>query len=305
MANETTTVSITEAINSEWIRPVLNQAAKARAVTARFAVELDLRGRATSTAALPQEVSDVSSQGEIDALDLTEAVDAANTEFETIEALVATSEFGIRRQVTDNASEDNVFGADAFIDRLIASGSRDLAVGLEDDAASLLDAFATVAGATGVDLSLANMAQAMAALRNNEMPADDGAVYVLGSQQGTDYDAALVAAQATTLANYFTKPEEANGLNGFLGTWMNSPVWVSSRTDSVNAGADTSGALFIRGDGTRNPESAALAVAINREVRPELERTAEGRAQKVVITMRKGVAEAIDLSGVSLITDAA
>jgi hypothetical protein len=300
----TTLTTITEMVNSEWIRPVMNAAAKARSPTARFALEIDLVGRATNTAALPQEVSDVGTSGERDALDATEGTDLTSIAFETTEATVSCTEYGILRKVTDHAAESNVMGAQGLYGKLVESGARDMAVVLEDDIASLLDAFATTAGATTVDLSLANMAQAMASLRNNEMPADDGAVYILGSQQGTDYDVALLAATATTLASYFTKPEASNGLDGTLGTFMNAPVLVSSLTDTANAGADTTGGLFIRGDDGRNPESAALVVAIARMIRPELERTGKGRALEITTSMRKGVAEAIDLSGVSLITDA-
>lgn len=300
----TTTTTIATWINSEWIRPVLNVAAKARAVTAQFAKLYDLRGRGTATASLPQEVSDVPDTAGIDALDQTEGTDVPETAFDTIDATVTSGEYGILRDVTDQARDRNVAGEQALFSFIVDSGARDLAVGLEADASALLGSFATFVGATGVDLDLTVMAAAMASLRNNEMPADDGAAYVLNSEQGTNYDAALVAAVATTLANYHTKPEDANGLNGFLGTWMNAPIWVTSLSPTANMGADVTGGLVIRGDGTRNEQSAALALSMNRDVRPELERSARGRSTDIVITMEMGVAEQIDLSGVSIITDA-
>jgi len=300
MANETTTTTVTELVNSEWIRPVINHAAKAKAVVARYALQLDLRGKATSTAALPQEVSDVGTPANYDA---TEGTDLSNIAFETTEATVSSQEYGILRRVTDDAVEDNIMGMGLY-GYIVDSGAEDMAIVLDDDAGSLLDAFATTVGATTVDLSLANLAQAMISLRNNEMPAPGGAVYVLGQAQAGDYETALLASTGTQLARYAVKGPEDNGLNGSLGTWMNAEVWVSSLTDTANAAADITGALFLRGDEGRNPRSAALAVVTSREIRPEIERSAKGRGADVVITQRKGVAEAIDLSGVSITTDA-
>jgi hypothetical protein len=129
-------------------------------------------------------------------------------------------------------------------------------------------------------------------------------VFLLDNEQGTNYDAALVAATGTVLANYHTKPEAANGLDGYLGTWMMCPIYVTSLTDTANAGADVAGALVIRGDEGKNPQSAAIAVVTSREIRVAYERDESLRATKVVITQRKGCVEAIDKSGVSIITDA-
>jgi len=304
MANETNAAAVTEIVNSEWIRPVINQAAKARAVTAQFALEISLIGKGTNQVALPQEISDVQDSTMRDAIDATEGADLANTSWETTEATLNTTEYGILRRVTDNADEDNILGAGGLFNAIVMSGGRDMAVVLEDDMASLLDAFATTVGATTVDLSIANLVQAFASLRDNNMPAEDGVALVLGSQQATDYDAAVAASTGTQLARYITKGEADNGLNGQLGTFMTAPVVTTSLSDTANAGADTTGALIIRGDNGRNPESAALAVAVSRNVRVEMDRSAKGRGTDVVITQRKGVSESVDLSGVSVITDA-
>lgn len=303
MAADTTKTSVTEYVNSEWIRPVINVAAKGRAVAARFCLQIDLRGKGTSTASVGQEVSDAAESG-LGAYDLTEAVDMANTEFETQDATVSTAEYGIKRTVTDQAIEDNILGEEGLFNYIVMSGAKDMAICLDDDVCALLASFATTAGATGVDLSLANMAAAIASLRGNEMPCEDGAVFVLDNQQGSDYDAALVASAGTQLANYHTKPEAANGLDGFLGTWAMCPIHITSLTDTANGGADVAGGLFIRGDEGKNPMSAALVVATSREVRVAYERDESLRSTKIVITQRKGAAEAIDKSGVSVITDA-
>lgn len=303
MANETRTNEVTEYINSEWIRPVINLAAKGRAVAAQFALQLDLRGKGTSTAAIGQEVSDAA-EGSLGSFDLTEATDMSNTAFETTEQTVSTGEYGIKRTITDTAVEDNILGESGLMGFIVESGARDMAICIDDDVCALLGSFSTTVGTTTVDLTLANMAQAVASLRGNEMPAPDGAVFILGNQQGSDYDAALVAAQGTQLANYHTKPESANGLDGYLGTWMMNPIHITSLVDTANTGADEAGALFIRGDGGKNPQSAAIAVATSREIRIGYERDESLRATEVIITQRKGAVEAIDLAGVSVITDA-
>ena len=303
MAAETTSTSVTEYVNSEWIRPTINLAAKGRAVAARFALQIDLRGKGTATAAIGQEDSNAA-EGSLGSFDLTQATDMSNTEFTTSERTVSSGEYGIKRTVTDQAIEDNILGETGLFGFIVQSGAKDMAICLDDDVCALLGAFSSTVGTSGADLSLANMAQAVSTLRSNEMPADDGAVFVLDNQQGTDYDAALVAASGTQLANYHTKPEAANGLDGYLGTWMMCPIYVTSLTDTANAGADVAGALVIRGDEGRNPQSAALAVVTSREIRVAYERDESLRATKVVITQRKGCVEAIDKSGVSVITDA-
>lgn len=306
MADETTTTSVTECVTAEWIRPVINHCAKGRTVVARHAIEFDIRGMGTPVVALPREVLDASEGSGINGYDLaTETTALSNTEFETLDATVTPGEYGLKRTITYKAGEDNVLGFQGLVDRIVESGATDMAVCLDDDAAALLGSFSNTVGTTTVDLSLANMAQAVSKLSGLEMPNDGGAVFCVDKQQATDYAAALVAATGTTLASFFTKPEEANGLvDGYWGTWMGCPIYSTSLCDTANAGEDVAGALFLRGDGGRNPMSAAIASATKRDVDIRFWDDISNRAIVVVITQRKGVAEMLDASGISIITDA-
>jgi len=304
MANETTSTSVTEYVNSEWIRPVMGQAAKAAANFARFGLQVDLRGKGTGTASLGREESDISNPPtEIDIA--TEVTDLANIEFQTTAVTISTSEYGIMRKVTDVAGEDSILGQGGLYNRIVISGANDLAIGIDSDYAALLAAFSVEVGDTTLNLTLASMVQAMAKLRAGDMRGPGGAVYNIHTQLALDYEAALAASGSTTINNYHTKPEGTNGLeDGDLGTFMGSPVITNSLPPTANGGADRTGAVYLRGDEGRNPESHALAVAYSRFPTPEIQRVAKSRAAEVVVSMRAGAVENADEAGVSIVGDA-
>lgn len=300
------TTEVTELVQSEWISDVIQLASKDQAVFWRFTKEYDRTAEGASpTVSLPREVSDVSTSAEIDALDQSEGSDmGSETTFETNDTSFGVSEYGIRRDLTDDAIEDNILGSNLF-DFIVMSGATDLAIGYDDDLAALAGNFSTTVGTSDADMALADMVEAVAKLGDNNMGEGGGSVFVLGNQQKFDYFTAGLNGTGTLLASYVQPPGDAQPApENFLGTFMQTEVWYSTLTDTANGGADTTGALFHRGDGARNPRSAAIATSVKRRPTPRMEYDASGRATEVVITMRRGSAENIDESGVSIITDA-
>jgi len=291
MANETTTTTLTELVNSEFISDAILEYAADYAVSAGFCRLIDLRGKATSVASFPRWVLDAGA-------DLSQATDVStNTALETTDVQVTAAEVGLRREVTDDAIEDSILGQ-ALFPFLVQDAGRLLGIMLEDDICALFAGFSTSVGTSGANLSLANMVEAQAQIRINKMRGQ--LVYVLDDQQASDYQAAQAAATSTTVDSFFTVSPEAN--SAFLGSFMNAEVWQTGLCDTANTGANVVGACFIRGD--RSPMSAAIGMSLSRDVRTELERNASARSTEFVATAKWGVAEIADESGTGIITDA-
>ena len=299
----TTTTTISEMVQSEWISPAIQMASKDAAVVFRFAKDHDrTEPGAAAKVRLVREVSDVDDQNAIDALDQAEGDDITATAFNTTDVEFDPSEYGIARDVTDDSVEDGVLGMGLY-EYLVTSAGQDLAIGFDDDLASLLAGFSTTVGTSGQDMELADMAEAVSKLDDANMNEGGGAVFVLGANQKFNLLTKAQAGQGTLLADFVSiaGSEEGNPAS-FVGRYLQYPIWYSTLTDTANTGDDTTGALFVRGDEGRNPRSAAIATSVKRHPRPELDRDASGRITEVVVTMRRGSAENIDDSGVSIVT---
>lgn len=307
MANEVTTTSITDSIQAVAIERIVLAAVRRKKPAHRFVRTIDLRGKGSGTARLLKDSDDTPNQAAIDALDVaSETTTISNTAKTLSSVSVTPGEYGVKRTLTDQASEDSILGGNTLLQWLLGSGSTMLATAREDDTCALFASFSSSVGSTGVDFSFATAVLSVIKLRDNSMAADDGAVFVLDAQQASDLDTNLSASTGTNLRSYVTRVESQNGLDemGTLGTIMGIPAYISGLTDTANAGADVVGGLYVRGDEGRNLETCALVAAIARAPRLETERDIEGRATKLVITERWGVAEAQDLSGVKIVSDA-
>ncbi len=291
MANETTTTTLTELVNSEWINPAIMEYAHDFAVAAPFNNWQDLRGRATKVGSFPRLVLDT-------ATDLATEVTALNaTELETTQVAATAAEIGVRRDITDAAVEETILGAGIF-DTVTEDAGVLFSISLDDDIVALYGAFTTSVGTSGANLTIANMVEAQAQIRINKMRGS--LVYILDDQQASDYQSAQAAATSTTVNSFFTVSTDTD--NGFLGMFMGHPVWQTGLCDTANTGADVVGACYIRGD--TNPRQAAIGAVMTRDVKTELERDAPGRLTKFVATAKWGVIETSDESGVGIITDA-
>lgn len=296
MTLETTSTTVEEIVRTEWIAETIMAAAKQFVCVVPNFQQFDLRGKGSGVVSVPRDISDTGTLADYDGPGETTTL--ANIQYDMSQISITPAEFGVKRTVTDIAVEDNIFGS-SLIDHLLGQMPEDLAIAIDDDACALFGSLATSVGSTGVDLSLANMAQAIAQLRINEGRAPNGCVYILDDQQALDYDQALNSSTATTLAGYFTRSGDSGLSNGFLGTFAGQPVYTTSQTDSTG-GTDVIGALFATG---ANPRTACFGVGISRLPRPEMFRDPTNRSTQVMMTMRMGVAEIFDLGGVKIVTD--
>lgn len=292
-AGLTTTTTLTEWVNSEFINPTIMDYAHDFVVAAPYCAVLDLRGRATNQGAFTRMILDTASDIANESTTLT------NEDFESSEVTITGAEVGVRRDVTDAALEQTIVGSQIF-DILVRDSGILLGISLDDDICALFSSLnsGTAVGTSGNNLTLANMVEAQAQIRINGQRGS--LVYVLDDQQASDLQAAQAAATSTTVDSFFTVSTGID--NGYLGTFMGAPVWQTGLCDSANTNADKVGACYI--DGAASPRTAAIGMVLVRDVRTELERDASERLTEFVATAKWGVGEISDTSGVPIVTDA-
>ncbi len=297
MAAETTTTTLTELVNSEFIRDQILDYAHDFVVNIPYCAEIDLRGKASGVAAVPQWVKDA-------AADIADEVTAlTNTALETTEVTITTAEMGILREVTKNALEDSKIGL-ALLDFIVRDAARLLSLALEDDVVALFSSLATSVGTSGANLTLANMIEAVAQIRKNGVRAPGGLVFGLDDQQADDYDAAVLASTSTTVNNYVQRQPNGGVDNGMLGTFSGHLVVQSGLNDTANTGANVVGACYVRGDVPANAGYACFGLAISRMPDMDEDKNIALRSRQVAVTARWAPAEIFDLAGCGIITDA-
>ncbi len=314
MANETTTTTLTEIVNSEWIRPVFQDYSHEFVNATRFCLKQSLVGKGTSTWAQPVPVSDMGTVGDggagVDAeYNATEATALSNIQLDLGEATISTSELGIRREISDTALEDIVDGF-AMVQFIVRDAARILMTALEDDVIALFGSASNTTGATGVNLSVANVNDAIGALRNRGIRAPGGLVAVLSDTQMGDFEDALEAT-GTSWAVYPGTADKLmgaernpdNGLtDGRVLRYKNVDFYQSGLVDTANTGADDAGAMFVPAMGNEGFE--ALGLAESRPFTSETERNAASRTTLVVCTLRAGAGILKQDSLEGIVTDA-
>lgn len=286
----TTTTTLTELVNSEFINPAILEYAHDYTVAAPYLNWLDLRGKATKVGSFPIWVLDATT-------DTGETTDLTTETLETTDVQITAAEIGIRRDVTDAALEETIIGSQIF-DFLVRDSGVLAAISLDDDICTLFTSLATVVGLATTDLALSHMVDAQASIRKNGKRGQ--LVYILDDQQAQDYQNAQAAATSTTINGFMTPSFGVE--SGYLGTFMMQQVWQTGLCDTSNTGASVNGACFVRGD--TNPTMSCFGGVITRDVRTELERNASARLTEFVMTAKWGVGEIADLAGVRIKSDA-
>ena len=297
------------------VQPSFHDYAKDWLVNNPFIKDTSLVGRGSAALDVPSLASAMGSVGGGGAgvdteFDATEGTDLSTTTRSTNKVTLTASEYGVFFQVTDNVLEDAVSGFD-ILQELVADAARILMTAWEDDVCATYGNFSSSAGATGVNLSLANMSTCITTIRTAGVRAPDGLVFVLDDQAASDYEDAILSTNAATAVYPGTADsflgitrDPVNGLSdGRIGMFRGNPVYMTGLTDTANMGADVSSACYVP-NSSANSRMCALGSVTARDLRIETDRTVEGRGTKIVATMRKGVGELLDAAGVNLVTDA-
>lgn len=178
--------------------------------------------------------------------------------------------------------------------------------------AALMGGFSQVAGATGVDFSLANWLAALALLEVGTQGsfAPGMAMAVLHPQQLGDLRTAIGTASGGAI-QWLPASQDQLVLrgNGYRGQYMGVDLFSSSYVPTANSGADRAGGVFVKGavlwgDMSISADNDPNQLNIGGKVLFERDRNALSALTAYVSHSYMGVAEGLDLNGVSIITDA-
>jgi hypothetical protein len=276
MANETTITTLTEIVNAEMIIPrIMDYAIDAMVATSLCRME-DLSGAHSKVASFPIFEKDT-------AVAVAEAASLSNNDFTTADTQVTAGQVGILREITKMAAMTNVLGPVGIGDAIARDGGMLCAEVAEND--------------TGVDLSVANMIEAIGKFRTAKSRGVP--VFVLDDQQMVDLSTAVAAATGTVWASGNGQSILNSSTTGIAGQFLGSEVRWTGLTDTANAGADVVGALLNTGV----PEATIGFVWLWAPTL-DTDKDIAKVSTKYAITTAYGVGLINDGSGVKLVTDA-
>lgn len=286
----TTSTSITEIVNSQVINPLILAYAVDFVIAAQFNHVLDLRELKTITGAFPKWELDTAQKPGNETTSLT------NNDLTLSEVTIAAVEVGIRRDISDVATESNVLGA-ALFDHIIRDAALLLAVSLDNDTVALYAGFSTVVGTTGDDLTAAILGEGIAKLRQNKMRGR--AVMILDDEQSANLQANQLGLSATTVGSFMNINADNSD---YCGTMFGADVFSTGACDVHGGGTDVAGAIYI--DGNASPSAAAIGQVMARGIKTETDRDISARTTIFTASANWGVGEISDASGIAVITDA-
>ncbi len=315
MANEVTTTSLNDITTSVTIAPVLLSALSERGALLMLPREFSLVGRPGNSLDIPTLDSFVGSVGDRGAgvdteFNASEGVEISNTPVTTGKVNLVTAEYGVAHEITDNVQEDMVDGID-FLGTMDTAMVTALYLAMADDFVALFAGLSQSVGTTTVDLTLAQALAARQTVANLGVNAPDGGIYVLDTQQAGDIESAFLST-STSMAVYALaadrylnfQPGPNGGLSGGIRMSLaGTPVITTGLTDTANSGADVVGAFFIPSS-AGNDEHATFAQLWKRLPSFATEYHAKKRTTDLVMTVRWGVGELRDSTGVKIVTDA-
>lgn len=223
---------------------------------------------------------------------VAEGVELANTALTSASVTLTSSEIGIMATITDVLELSDIPAAHGARLRQLGRAMGDK---LDVDICALLGGFSTVVGATGVDLSLANILDGIYNLEVNDAGGLGSIVAVLHPRQIADIRTELEADAASI---YVGKSDSnlTKAMSGFFGSWFGVDFYQSTNVPTVNAAADRGGGMFIR--------NYALGLAQKWAAKVEPMRWPPIRGWVLVASAMYGVGEIEDLAGVEVATDA-
>jgi hypothetical protein len=235
------------------------------------------------------------------------ASNTALTDGSTTVAVAGYSKAYERSDVAKFTDSLGVINATTFAQDAAASS----AMRLTNLIANVTDDFTQTVGSTGADLTLANFLAAIGLLEINSQAAiAEGEAMFLGhTVQLGDLRTAMSTVGGAIqwyMPSQLLLPIRGGG---YRGRYMGVDLFASPQVPTANAGADRAGGMFIKGaviwaDMSVDTDSDANSLVIGGKVLFERSRTARSRLTSYVSSSYFGVSKAIDLLGVSVITDA-
>lgn len=274
---------------SAIITDMVLDALMAAVVTPQHLQFHDLAGQASKAVQIPKA-------DKFTAAAVAEGTELTNTALTDASITITASEVGIQATVTDVLEVSDIPAAHGA--RLRQLG-RAMADKLDVDITALYGGFSNVVGATGVDLSIANILDAIFTLENADAASLGQIVGVLHPRQAADIRSAVDADSGQAYAGVAGARGSVLGPApgpGFFGAWFGIPFWMSTNVPTVNAGADRAGGIFI--------SDYALGLVNKWTARVEAMRWPPIRGIVLTASAMYGVGEIEDLAGVEVATDA-
>lgn len=274
---------------SAIITDMVLDAIMAAVVTPSLLQHHDLSGQASKAVKIPKA-------DKFTAAGLTEGTEVANTALTSASITLTAAEVGIQATITDVLEVSDIPAAHGA--RLRQLG-RAMADKLDVDICALFAGFSNAVGATGVNLSIANILDAIFTLENADTASLGSIVGVLHPRQAADVREAFDADSGQAYAGVAGAKGAALGPApgpGFFGAWLGIPFWMSTNVPTANLAADRAGGIFIA--------DYALGMVSKWAARVETMRWPPIRGIVLTASAMYGVGEVEDLAGVEVTTDA-
>lgn len=289
--NDTTTTTYNDVSYASIITDEVLDALMATVVTPPLLRMTDLSGAASNVAKYPKA-------DKFTAAAVAEGVELANTALTSDSVSITASEIGIMATVTDVLEVSDIPAAHGA--RLRQLG-RSLADKMDVDICTLFGGITAEVGSTGVDLSLANVLDAIYTLEAADAAGTGSFVAVFHPRQiadiRTELEADAASIYTTGSGNAQSGSQQLSKSNGgYFGNWFGIDFFQTTNVLAVNAAADRSGAIFTR--------DYAFGMVNKWGARVETMRWAPIRGWVLVATAMYGVGMIEDSAAVEVITDA-
>ena len=285
----TTTSTYDDVSYSAIITDMVLDALMAAVVTPQLLQYHELAGEASKAVKIPKA-------DKFTAAGLTEGIEVTNTALTSDSVTITAAEVGIQATITDVLEVSDIPAAHGA--RLRQLG-RAMADKLDVDICALFAGFSNSVGATGVDLSIANILDAIFTLENADAASLGQIVGVLHPRQAADIRNAVDAESGQAYAGVAGARAAQLGPApgpGFFGAWFGIPFWMSTNVPTANAGDDRAGGIFVA--------DYALGLVNKWAARVESMRWPPIRGIVLTASSMYGVGEIEDLAGVAVVTDA-
>ncbi|HUX14937.1 MAG TPA: hypothetical protein VMW52_00605 [Phycisphaerae bacterium] len=288
MANEVTTTTVDDlSLAAELLASAIMPHFYGNLIAGAFVRSADIGGA-------PTKAKDFPITPGLTASSIAEGMDLTNTPFATSKVTLTVGEVGLMLTITDLLSMSDIVSDEYYSSEM----GKAMALKFNTDVLALSAGFSGTCGATGVNLTEANILAGLVTLASDGIPPPySGALH---PQQWAD----LIADVGTTItpAGAGGQPARAatNDLSvpstGGLGALYGVEWYTSHLVPTANAGADRAGMIVA--------PAHAIGHVSKWDVRVEPERDASLRAREIVVTACYAIGELRDAAGIGVITDA-
>ena len=222
----------------------------------------------------------------VSAAAVSETSDLSNTAVNPTSVTITASEVGIMTTLTDLARNSASRNVAADIGRLFGEA---IATKMDQDLTALFDGFSTSIGGAGQELTVDKIFQAVATLRQANVP---------GPYFGV-LNPKVAYNVKKNLTNTFVNPNPNDLTNealrtGYIGNIAGVQIFESSNVDGTTDTDNCKGAIFSQD---------ALGMAMMQDLKIETQRDASLRADEIVATAVFGVGELHDSYGVEILAE--